>query len=218
MLPNKRNVPQRRNLIAYSNPDSIISEQFREIRTNIRFLTQKAKKKPILMITSPGSGEGKSTLAANLAVSMAQQKEKVLVIDANLREPSLHTIFKSPNSTGLTDVITGKSTFEEAVYQTEIGRLGLLPSGTIPSNPTELVGTEMMNDILKESLREYDVVLIDSPGVLEVADTKILANKCDGVILVVGEGKTEYAKAVETKKALAFAQAQLLGVIVNVIK
>lgn len=218
MFLNKRKTTSsKRNLISYSNPDSLIAENFRGVRTNIRFLTGKGQK-TILLITSPENGEGKSTLVANLAVSMAQQKEKVLLIDANLREPTLHYIFKCPNSLGFTEVLVGKTSFEDVVYHTEIGRLDILPCGEIPSNPTELLGSEALQEFLKERLDEYDVVLIDSPGVLEVADAKILAGKCDGVILIVGEGKTEISKIIETKKDLEFAQAKLMGLIVNELK
>jgi capsular exopolysaccharide synthesis family protein len=195
----------------------MIAEHFRGVRTNIRFLTGKGKT-TTLLVTSPENGEGKSTLIANLAVSMAQQKEKVLLIDANLREPTLHFIFKCQNSVGLTEVLTGNTAFEDAVYQTEIGRLDILPCGAIPNNPTELLGSETLNDLLKEGLEEYDVVLIDSPGVLEVSDAKILAGKCDGVVLIVGEGKTVVSRIIEAKKDLEFAQATLMGIIVNEIK
>jgi capsular exopolysaccharide synthesis family protein len=208
---------QKRTIIAYSNPDSLIAEQFRSIRTNIHFLTEKGKKK-VLLITSPGKGEGKSTTAANIAVSMAQQKEKVLIIDANLREPSLHSIFKLSNSVGLTDVLTGKSTLEEAVNRTEIGRLEVLTSGAVPYNPAELLGSDLLADLLQKVLERYDFILVDSTSVNEVADTKVLANKCDGVILVVSKGFSKSAKVVETKRALEFAQAKLMGVILNEIK
>jgi capsular exopolysaccharide synthesis family protein len=208
---------QKRNLIAYSNPDSLIAEQFRTIQTNIHFLAEKGKKS-VLLITSPGNGEGKSTTAANIAVSMAQQKERVLIIDANLREPALHSIFKISNKVGLTDVLNGKSTLEEAVFRTDIGRLEVLTSGHIPFNPTELLGSDMLGDLFQKALENYNFILVDSTGVLEVADTKVLANKCDGVILVVGQRSTANRKAIETKKALEFAQAKLIGVIVNEIK
>jgi capsular exopolysaccharide synthesis family protein len=207
----------KKNLIAYSNPDSIIAEQFRTIRTNIHFLTERGKKR-VLLISSPGTGEGKSTTAANIAVSMAQQKEKVLIIDANLREPALHSIFKVSNSLGLTDVLTGKTIFEEAVQRTNIGRLEVLTSGSLPQNPTEILGSDKMNDLFRLALQEYNFILVDSSGVLEVSDTKVLANKCDGVILVVSEHLTKSNNAIETKKALEFAQAKLIGVIMNEIK
>jgi len=208
---------QKRNLIAYSHHDSIIAENFRGIRTNIGFLKGK-EKKSIFLITSPKTGEGKSTVAANLAVSMAQQKEKVLLIDANLRDPMQQFIFRTPNSEGLTEVLLGKTGFSDAVYQTEIGRLDILPSGALPNNPTELIGSDLMGEFLLDRLQEYDVILLDSPGVLEVSDAKILAGKCDGVILVVGEGKTEVNKVIESKRDLEFVKANIMGVIVNELK
>lgn len=220
MFLNKRktsNANQKRSLIGYSNPNSLIAEQFRTIRTNIHFLTEKGKKK-ILLITSPSKGEGKSTSAANIAVSMAQQKEKVLIIDANLREPELHSIFKISNKVGLTDVLTGKLTFENAIFPTEIGRLAVLTSGVIPFNPTELLGSDKLGVLFQEAQKLYDIILIDSPGILEVADTKILANKCDGVIFVLSERSTSKFNAIEAKKALEFAQAKIIGVVFNEIR
>lgn len=220
MFPNKRKTSyksQKRSLIAYSNPSSLIAEEFRTIRTNIRFLTEK-EKKAVLLITSPSKGEGKSTTAANIAVSMAQQKEKVLIIDANLREPELHSIFKISNKVGLTDVLTGKSTFEDAIYPTEIGRLAVLTSGVTPSSPTEILGLDMLGDLLQEAQQTYDIILIDSPGILEFADTKVLANKSDGVIIVLSERSTTKFSAIKAKKALEFTEAKILGVVFNGIR
>ena len=136
---------QKRNLTVYSNPDSIIAEQFRTLRTNLHFMT--GGKKSTLLITSSSSFEGKSTAAANLAVSMAQQKEKVLLIDANLRDPNIHFVFKISNDKGLADVLTGMLELKDAVYQTEIGRLTILTSGQLDSNPAELLGSESMEKL-----------------------------------------------------------------------
>ncbi|MCL6570601.1 MAG: CpsD/CapB family tyrosine-protein kinase [Bacillus sp. (in: Bacteria)] len=220
MFLNKRrhlSANQKRYLVAYSNPDSLIAEQFRTIQTNIHFLAEKGKKS-VILITSPSKGEGKSITLVNIAVSMAQQKKRVLVIDANLRDPALHSIFKLSNKLGLTDVLTGKSNLEETVHLTDIGRLEVLTSGAVPFNPTELLSSDMLGVLFLKALENYDIILVDSTGVLEVADTKVLANKCDGVILVIGERTTATRKAIETKKALEFAQAKLIGVILNEIK
>lgn len=219
MFPSRRKASSalnRRNLIAYSNPDSFIAEQFRTLRTNVQFLMGNGQNR-ILLITSPTKGEGKSNTAANIAVSIAQQKERVLVIDANLREPALHSIFKISNEMGLTDVLTERVSFEEAVYHTEIGRLEVLTSGVIPNNPTELLGSEKLGQLFQKVKTFYDFIVVDSSGVLDVADTKVLANKCDGVILVVNECSTQSGDALETKKALELAKARVIGLVVNEI-
>ena len=217
MVLNKRKLlinTKKRNLITYTNPDSIISEQYRTIRTNIHFLNRD-RKSNILLVTSPGNWEGKSTTASNIAVSMAQQKEKILLIDGNLRNPSIHSIFKTSNATGLTDVLMGKATFEEAVYSSNIESLDILTSGAIPFNPVELLASEMMEQLLQKVNSIYDIVLIDSAPVLEVTDTKIIANLCDGVVLVVRQDKTNIDSAFESKKVLEYAKAQIVGVILN---
>jgi capsular exopolysaccharide synthesis family protein len=208
-----RNIAQKRNLITFSNPESIISEQFRTLRTNVHFSTE--GKKSIILITSPSGSEGKSTAAANLAVSMAQQKEKVLLVDANLREPAIHFIFKKENTIGLTDVLSEEVSFEEAIIPTDIGSLAILTSGDMAVHPAELLGSEVLQKVFQKALREYDVILVDSPPILDVTDTKLLANKSDGVILVISQGRTEIEKAAEAKKALEFAKANLFGVILN---
>ncbi|MBS4209168.1 CpsD/CapB family tyrosine-protein kinase [Bacillus sp. FJAT-50079] len=205
---------KNRNLVTYTDPESLISEQFRTIRTNISFIMGEKKGRNIL-ITSAGKQDGKSTTAANIAVSMVQQKEKILLIDGNLREPNIHNIFKSSNETGLTDVLTGKSTFENAVYPTKIGSLDILTSGPIPSNPVELLASYSMKQLLQKLNSFYDTIIIDSPPVLEVTDTKIIANLCDGVVLVVRQNKTKSEKIIETKKVLEYAKAHIIGVVLN---
>src|SRR5699024_5192204 len=125
----KENNSDTKNLITYFNSDSIISDQFRTIRTNIKFLPGKRSNR-IFLITSPSKGEGKTTTTANLAVSMAQQKENILLIDANLRGSSIHSMFEISNQFGLTDILTKKATFAEVVHKTGIGNLDILPSGS----------------------------------------------------------------------------------------
>ena len=217
MVINKRktmSATHKRTIVTYTYPDCMISEQFRMIQTNIRFSTAEQKSR-IFLITSPCDGEGKSMTAANLAVSMAQQKEKVLLIDGNLRNPSLHTFFNTSNSIGLADVLTGKVSFYEAIHHTKIGRLDLLPSGLVSYNPVELLDSNMLQEILKMAQKSYDVILIDSNAILEVTDTKLLTNQCDGVVLVIQHGKTKFEKVAEAKKVLEFAKAKLIGVVLN---
>ncbi|MFD1040599.1 CpsD/CapB family tyrosine-protein kinase [Virgibacillus byunsanensis] len=205
---------KKRNLITYSNSDSIISDQFRTIRANIKFLTGDNDNR-IFLITSPGAGEGKSTTIANLAVSMAQQKEKVLLIDANLREPFIHSIFKIPNDVGVTNILEEKVSLEEAIYHTGIGKLDILTSGSTIYNPAEVLGNEVMTQVLKAVSMTYDTVLIDAPTILESTETRILANQCDGVVLVLKRGKTSLEKADEARRVLELSQANLVGAIIN---
>lgn len=205
---------RKRSLTTLTYPESYISEQYRTIRTNIQFLNG-VKKNQSLLITSTISEEGKSTTAVNLAVSLAQQKDRVLLIDTNLKMPSIHSMFNLDNSVGLTDVLRGKSSFEEAVMSTVIGRLDVLPSGQIPYNSSELIGSKAMFDLMELTLKRYDFVLFDSPSVLESSDTNILANLCDGVILVIKSEKTETKQALEAKRLLDIAKARIIGVILN---
>lgn len=209
----KKNV-KKRFLVTFTHPDSMISDQFRMIRTNINFLTEEKKKRNIL-ITSTENGEGKSTITANLAVSMAQQKEKVLLIDANLRDSNIHKIFKIENNMGLTNVLTKQVSLEEAVIQSGIGNLDILTSGTVSFNPVEILANEIVEDLLKKLVNTYDIVLVDSPSILEFTESRVLANHCDGVVLVVNLGRTETDNIIEARRVLDLANGNLVGAIIN---
>lgn len=205
---------KKRTIVAFSHPDSILSEQFRMIQTNINFLISD-QKSPILIISSPIDGEGKSTVIANLAVSIAQQKKKVLLIDANLRRPSLHSFFNNANTEGLTDILIGRKSIYEVIHHTEVWKLDLLPSGYLPNNPVEILGSPVMTELLRKARDSYDYILIDSAALNDIPDTKLLANLSDGVILVVQNNKTKTKEALEAKKVIEFARAKLVGVILN---
>ncbi len=203
-----------RNLVTYTYPESIISEQFRTIQTNISLSLSQGDKKTFL-ITSPNSGEGKSSTASNLAVTIAVQKRKVLLIDANLRNPSIHKIFRLQNNIGLANVLSGGSLLEEVVNQTVVGNLFALTSGLAGYNPGELFVSNIFKELIEEANKNYDVVILDSPSILEVTDVKLLAKQCNGVILVINRGNTNFEAALEAKKELEFAKAKILGVIIN---
>ncbi|MCM3568208.1 CpsD/CapB family tyrosine-protein kinase [Neobacillus mesonae] len=205
----KKNPP----FVTYHYPESALADQFQMIHTNINFLV--SKKTQTFLVTSPEERDGKSTILANIAVSMTQQKKKVLLIDANLRNPSLHKFFYTSNSTGLTDVLTGRMSFREVVYHTKIWRLDLLPSGAVPKNPVELLGSKMMKELMETLKETYDVILFDSNSLLKLPDTKLLSSISDGVILVVRNGKTKLQKAAEAKEMIEFTKSRLIGVILN---
>lgn len=211
---NAQTLHHRGSLITYSNPDSIISDQFRTIRTNIKFLPVKRKNR-VILITSPGKGDGKSTTTANLAVSMAQQNEKVLLIDANLREPTIHKMFTITNQVGLTDLLTNKASFNEVVCKTGIGKLDVLTSGSTFLNPAELLESQRMTAFLQVIGSSYDIILIDSPPVIKSTETRVLANQSDGVVLVINRKKTKLGKMAESRKLLELVDAKLVGAIIN---
>ncbi|WP_281352242.1 CpsD/CapB family tyrosine-protein kinase [Cytobacillus depressus] len=211
---NKKQVSNQRNLITMTDSRSPVSEQYRTIRTNIQFSSVDSTIKS-LMVTSAGPAEGKSTTVANLAVVFAQQEKKVLLIDADMRKPTVHYTFRVHNNRGLTNVLTKQATLADAINETDQEHLYVLPSGPIPPNPAELLGSKAMDDFLSQAYKEFDIILFDTPPVLAVTDAQILANKCDGTILVVSSGKTEMEAATKAKEQLSAANAKLLGAVLN---
>jgi len=205
---------KERSLITHYDPKSVISEQYRTIRTNIQYSLIDEELKT-LMVTSAGPGEGKSTTISNLAVVMAQQGNHVILVDADLRKPTVHHTFRSTNTRGLTNVLTRQSDIDEVIAKTEIERLSILPSGPIPPNPSELLSSKMMGRTVQYLSEQFDIVLFDCPPILAVTDAQILANYCQGVILVVKSRATEIEAAQKAKEQLQHVNAKLLGVVLN---
>ncbi|WP_275064569.1 CpsD/CapB family tyrosine-protein kinase [Bacillus sp. PK3_68] len=204
----------RRNLITEMDPRSPISEQYRTIRTNILFSAVDQEIRSLL-VTSAGPGEGKSTTAANLAIVFAQQGKKVLLVDADMRKPTMHYTFNFMNTVGLTNVLAKQKSLAAAVKETTVQDLAVLLSGPIPPNPAELLGSRMMAEFLKEAYRSYETIIFDTPPVLAVTDAQVLANQCDGTLLVINSGKTEADGAIKAKELLQAAKAKPLGVVLN---
>lgn len=204
----------KRKLVVKNDPKSPVSEQYRTIRTNIQFSTVDGDIRT-LMLTSSGPGEGKSTTAANLATVFAQQGTKVLLVDADMRKPTVHYTFSLTNTIGLTTVLTKQTDLFDAVTQIDSSNLFVLPCGPIPPNPAELLSSRSMDEFVESALSEYDMVLFDSPPVLVVTDAQLLANKCDGTVLVVSSNFTEKENALKAKEQLTTSKAKLLGVILN---
>jgi len=204
-----------KNLITAINPKSPISEQYRTIRTNIQFSMIDTKLK-ILACTSAAPGEGKSTTIANLAITLAQQGEKVLLVDADLRKPTIHQLMEVSNQYGLISLITQRVTPEEAILPTlKAHSLDVLPSGPIPPNPSELLGSKLMENLISELSQVYDWILFDTPPVLAVTDAQVLGSLCDGVILVLKSHQTEKKELVKAKELLDKANINLIGTIIN---
>jgi len=204
----------KRSLITVIDPKSPISEQYRTIRTNIQ-LSMIDKELKTLTFTSAAPGEGKSTTIANLAITLAYQGDKVLLIDADLRRPTMHQLMGVRNRYGLTTMITKKMKKSAIVSAPRISNLHVLPSGPIPPNPSELLGSKRMKNLISELSKEYDWILFDTPPVLGVTDAQILGNHCDGVILVLKSHQTEKRELVKAKELLDKANTNLLGTIMS---
>ncbi|WP_438824958.1 CpsD/CapB family tyrosine-protein kinase [Bacillus sp. JJ722] len=216
-MRHKKKPVKKIDLIAHRSPKSPITEQYRLIRTNIHLSSRNDEIKSIV-VTSAAPSEGKSTTVANLAIVLAQQGEQVLLVDADLRKPSLHYAFAVHNLYGLTTVLNKERNLYEAISKTDIPNLNILTSGPVPQNPSELLNSKFMETIIEEIKDIYEYVVFDTPPVLEVTDSQILANKVDGIVMVVNSGKTSPQKAIKAKELLEKTQGKLLGVVVNETK
>ncbi|MFC2157729.1 GumC family protein [Acidobacteriota bacterium] len=204
-------------LINHLFPSLSIAEDYRTIRTSILFSHAGTPPK-ILTFTSAFPQEGKSATISNLSVSFSQLNKKVLLIDADLRRPRLHKIFKAKNIRGLSNFLTGKIPFEEATQMTAVKNLWIIPSGPNPPNPAELLDSDKMKELLDLARRRFDVVLIDSPPVLAVIDPVILSSMSDSTVIVVRPGKTSKKALTKTVHEVRKTSAQIIGVIYNEAK
>jgi len=201
-------------LIVLNNPKSPVTEAYRSIRTNLNFMSPDKPLKT-LVITSSAAAEGKSLTLVNLALSIAQNGKKVIIIDADLRKPMQQKFFEMTNFNGLSSILTGEIGFDEALRETNVEGVSLISTGVIPPNPAELLGSRKMEEILKRAHEEADMVLIDTPPVIAVTDASILASKVDGVILVVASHQTHDQILVKSREILERAQANIVGVVLN---
>lgn len=203
------------SLITVTKPSSIIAEQFRTIRTNIQFSMVDNNLKTIIF-TSSGPWEGKSTVAANIASVFADQGKKILLVDADMRKPTVFRTFNMQNTIGLSTLITSRDVKLKDVVQVvdDIG-IDIISSGPIPPNPSELLNSNRMNEIIKIMESEYDLVLFDMPPVVSVTDAQIMATKTDGVVFIVRRGIAHTDDVKQAKELLDMVQANVLGVVFN---
>lgn len=202
-------------LVTLKQPRSPISEAFRVLRTNLRY---SGIENPggAMLVTSGGPGEGKSTTAANLAVSLAQVGKKIVLVDADLRRPSLHKLFGLKNDVGLSDLfVNDHVSIDQVLQPTSIESLRVLTSGAPPPNPAEMLDSRLMTQILASLRQNTDMVVIDSPPVLPVADASILGSRCSGAVLVIDSGHTRTEIARRAMATLERANVQVVGVVLN---
>lgn len=200
-----------------------IEESYKSIRTNIMLSIIKNGCKTIV-VSSSNANEGKTTTSINLAISLAQADQRVLLIDGDLRKPKVHHYFSIPNAPGLTnylsDAVNSKASacdLFETVHPTEIANLSIITSGSIPPNPAEILGSEPMADFLKEISKHFDYIIIDTPPVNVVSDALPVIRESDGVIIVVKSNSSTHPELQKTLDALKFINANILGFVVNFV-
>lgn len=201
-------------LIANTDAKSPVSEAYRTIRTNIKFSNIAGRELKTIMLTSATPNEGKSTTISNLAVVMAQAGHSVVLCDCDFRNPTQHKIFGLHNK-GLSNCVATGSNVMDIIQQTSVPNLYVLTSGPVAPNPSELLASQNMVDILEELKQHFDYVLVDTPPIMPVTDAAVVSAKVDGTILVIASGAVSPSIAVEAKTRLEQAGAHLLGVVLN---
>lgn len=207
------------SLITLSDPTSFITESYKLLRTNLNFKNLNNRYQ-VMLVTSAGKEEGKSTTISNLAVTFAQADKRVLLIDADLRLPQISTIFNiNKRKNGLSNMLVDELPLESLVNKIEkLEKLEILTAGNKHVSPTELLNSEAFETFIKQCREEYDVILIDTPPVLSFADASIISNAVDGVLLVIAAHSTKKATIIEAKKNLDKVGAAVIGVILTKVK
>lgn len=203
-----------RSMYTYLEPRSDVSEMYQIIRANLSF-SQIDRETQIVVVTSATKGEGKSVTASNLAIASAQAGVKTLLIDGDLRMPVLHRRLGLSNLHGLTTTLLKTEVLENCVQTTALSKLDVLTTGPLPPNPTEVLNSRAMEELLGYLRQSYEFIVIDAPPLLLVSDAQILVSRCDGVILVVGAGVVKRSAALKAKEHLQNAKAHILGVVFN---
>jgi succinoglycan biosynthesis transport protein ExoP len=201
-------------LITFGHPKSMLAEAYRNIRTSILLsFSERAPKK--IVISSPNPIEGKTTTVINTAIALSQTGAQVIIIDTDMRKPRIHKIFDEANGVGLSNFLSGHAELESIIKKTDIPNLSYIPSGPIPPNPSELIGSNLFKSMMQSLEERFDHIVLDSPPVLGFADSVILSTSVDGVILVVLGGKTPRETLQRAKEALHHVNAKILGVVIN---
>jgi len=192
-------------------PKSIVAEAYKTLRTNIQYSSFDKEIKTIA-VTSAEMAEGKSTVARNIALTFAQNEKNVILIDCDLRKPSVHKNFKASNLVGVSEILLGKATFEEAI-QRHNDNFCFLTSGKIPPNPSEMLASYAMTKLIEKSKEEYDIIVLDTAPLKLVTDAQILSAKVDGTILVVRAQRTKKDAVIESKNLLDKVGANIIGTV-----
>ena len=199
--------------IVEKKPKSIAAESYRTLRTNIQYSSFDKEYKTIV-VTSSEPAEGKTTTAGNLAIAIAQGESKVLLIDCDMRKPSLHKRFRISNNYGLSDLLIHKKTMEDVAVQYN-QNLAIISAGKVPPNPSEMLGSKAMTTFLEEMKNHFDYIIMDIPPIGAVTDSQVLSTKVDGTILVVKAGQTKKDVVMNSVNAIKKVNGNLIGTVLN---
>lgn len=214
--PSKGGNDFKRRLITYEDPKSPISESYRSLRTNVNYAAASDKKIQSLLISSSQPGEGKSTTTANLAIAFAQLRRNTLLIDADLRKPVQHNVFGLDRGPGLSEYLIGEvEDLNSIIHQTKVENLSILTAGSLPPNPSELLGSDAMSKLVDLLENEWDMVLLDSPPIVAVTDASMISREIDAIALVVKAGQTERSAVDRALDTVRNVKAPLIGAILN---
>jgi len=203
-------------LVTVHSPNSAVSEAYRSIRTSILFSSADTSPQ-VIMVTSVSPFEGKTTSAANLSVTLANAETRVLLIDADMRRPRVHKIFGLDRKVGLSNVLVGTVPLEDAVFASQVEGLDILPVGSIPPNPSEIIGSQKMAQLLDTLRKKYSRIIIDTPPTLSVTDALVLSRMVDRVLLVIRSGETPRPAVKSSLVQLQTVNAKLLGAVLNAV-
>jgi capsular exopolysaccharide synthesis family protein len=216
VAPSKGGTDFKRRLITYEDPKSPISESYRSLRTNISYASTSDKKIKSLLISSSQPGEGKSTTTANLAIAFAQLRKKTLLVDADLRKPVQHNVFGHPRSPGLSEYLIGDvADINSIIHSTKVENLSILTAGGLPPNPSELLGSDAMSQLVDHLESIWDIVLFDSPPIVAVTDASMISGEIDAIALVVKAGQTERSAVDRALDMIRNVKAPIIGAILN---
>jgi capsular exopolysaccharide synthesis family protein len=213
--PSKGGTDFRRRLITYEDPKSPVSESYRSLRTNIAY-SSADKKIRSLIVSSPQPGEGKSTTVANLAIAFAQLRKRTVLIDADLRKPVQHNVFDQSRGPGLADYLVGEiEDFNSIIHATKVDNLSIVTAGGLPPNPSELLGSGRMTELVGNLEKEWDMIIFDSPPIVAVTDSSMISAEIDALVMVVKAGQTDRSAVDRALDTIVNVKSPLIGVILN---
>ncbi|MCK5214495.1 MAG: polysaccharide biosynthesis tyrosine autokinase [Candidatus Omnitrophica bacterium] len=217
-IPMVRKSGKKLALLVHSKPKSALSETYRTIRTGLLFSSTPEYHLKSVLIASPGEQEGKSTTVSNLAIAMAQNNKKVLLVDADMRKPYLHRVYKADNKKGLSTYLSGQTSFEKIVHETHIENLSFIGCGPFPPDPSELLASKKMEEFITYAKGKFDYIFFDTPPIMVVTDAVVLSKIVDGTIIVMESGRSSRKIIPMLRQKLNNSKARVIGFIINKIK